>query len=451
MAKALATPLLDLGIENPNFFEGRLLTAAALRSDQEANRARQRQLGRAVGAGVVEGLWVTLLSDGADGSDPVVAVSRGLAFNRKGQALEIVKEREEIALTGAVAGSTPSDAGLFRTCSPPSGQVAATGEGVYVLVLSPASGFGAETAPMSGLGTGKIAAGCGRKSAVEGVQARLVPLNPLTVSGLGESTRELLQGQLLGATDAAGLSKLRNVLAHLCLGTEALARWPADPFATEDGEPAFAAYGALDDLRAAGRLTDCDVPLALLYWTLAGVRFVDNWSVRRRPSPPPCDETWPTLSGGRRRAEAEAAFFQFQEQAAEILSRMRNPSTITARSRFRWLPPAALVPLATSGRQGFAHPDFWTGLTLRDPTESETLYLDGARLDELFAASFTQPPIDTESGELLWIYRVRQNHPLPATAESETPCLVFASGHLPFVGTARFDVARWDRSNFGLL
>lgn len=445
MATPLATPLLDLGIENPNFFEGRLLTAAALRADQEANRARQRQLGRAIGAGVVEGLWVTLKSSGVDGSDPVVAISRGLAFNRKGQALEIAKEKQEIVLAAAAEADRPTDAGLFHPCSP-SGKVAATGEGVYLLVLSPASGYSEETAPMSGLGTGTIGAGCGRRWAVEGVQLRLVALNPLTVSDLSDATKSLLQDELLAATDAPRLSKLRNVLAHLCFGTEALTRWPADPFATESGTPALASYGALDDLRAAGRLTDCDVPLALLYWTLSGVRFLDNWSVRRCPSPPACSDDWPSLARNRRRREGAATLFQFQDHLADLLGVPGPPPSVTAKESFRWLPAVGLLPLPTSGVRGVSEASFLQDITRRDPTP----FMDGTRLRELLDLALDHPPIDLSAPEMIWTYQIRQNHP-PPPAGSVNPYVVFASGFLPFLGTARFDVARWDRSNFGLL
>jgi hypothetical protein len=456
MARDLLEPILDGGIQNPHYFEGRLLTAEALRADQNAHRARQRRLGRAAGAGVVHGLWVTIESTGGGDTPPVLAVTGGLAINGKGETLEITT-REAIALTRApkTPGSTPC---LFHDCLPPSVGLEATGEGFYVLVLSPVAGY-RERAPMSGLSEPRAGAGCGSRWAVEGVQLRLEPFDPLAASGVSDATRDLLADELLGATGEAVRSRLRNVLAHLCLGTEQLAGFAADPFARAlvpggggATRPALAAYGALDDLVAAGRLTACDVPLALLDWRLDGLAWLDNWAVRRRPAPPPTAEPFPTLSAGRRRAEAEAAFFQFQDQLATLLGGTANPAAIRVREWFRWLPAAGFLPLPGAGRRGIAHPVFWTGLTVRQPTAREpAIYLDGARLGELLAAALAQPPIDVESGEVVWTYRVRQNHPLPATGESEPPYMVFTSGHLPFLGTARFDLARWNRSNFGLL
>jgi hypothetical protein len=456
MARDLLEPILDGGIRNPYYFEGRLLTAEALRADQQAHRARQRRLGRAIGAGVVEGLFVTVESRGSGEDSPVLGIAPGLAINGKGDTLEIAT-CESIGLTRAprTPGAAPC---LFRDCIPPTVGIEATGEGFYVLVLSPVSGYG-ERAPMSGLGEPKAGAGCGSRWVIEGVQLRLEPLDPLAASGVADATRELLQDELLGATAEPRLARLRNVLAHLCLGTEQLPDFAADPFARAVApggagtRPALTTYGVLDDLAAAGRLTDCDVPLALLDWRLDGLSWLDNWAVRRRPAPPATAAAFPTLSAGRRRAEAEAAFLQFQEQLAGLLRDVPNPAAIRARESFRWLPPAGLLPLAGGARPGIAHPAFWTGLTVRgEPVPGQpALYIDGARLGELLAAALAQPPIDLESGEVIWAYRVRQNHPLPATGESEPPYLVFASGHLPFIGTARFDLARWDRSNYGLL
>ncbi len=456
MARDLLEPILDDGIRNPHYFEGRLLTAEALRADQEAHRARQRRLGRAIGAGVAEGLFVTVESRGSGQASPVLSIAPGLAINGKGDTLALAACLS-IGLTKSPAapGAGPC---LFRDCLPPSVGIEATGEGFYVLVLSPVARFG-ERAPMSGLSEPKAGAGCGSRWAIEGVQLRLEPLDPLAASGVSDATRELLQDELLGATAEPDLSRLRNVLAHLCLGTEQLPGFAVDPFARVVApgggttRPALTAYGALDDLLGRGRLSDCDVPLALLDWRLDGVSWLDNWAVRRRPAPPPTSGEWPTLSGGRQRAEAEAAFFQFQEQLAGLLRDVPNPAALRARESFRWLPPAGLVPLTGGALPGIAHPAFWTGLTVRGvPVPGEpALYIDGARLDELLAAALDHPPIDLESDEVIWAYRVRQNDPLPGNGASAPPYLVFASGHLPFAGTARFDLARWDRSNFGLL
>lgn len=66
-ARSLFDPVIDEGIRNPNWFEGRLLTAEAMRAKDKAERIRQRLLGRAIGAGIFEGLFVTRGAPDADG------------------------------------------------------------------------------------------------------------------------------------------------------------------------------------------------------------------------------------------------------------------------------------------------------------------------------------------------------------------------------------------------
>jgi len=446
--RQLLEPILDNGVSNPHYFEGRLLTAAALREDQEAHRARQRQLGRALGPGIAEGLWVTIESAGTASTPPLLRVQAGLAINGNGQTLEL--PADEIVALARTAQPAAETTGLFKTCEPPSTQVEGLGEGFYVLVISPASAFKGR-APASGLADPTAGAGCGSRSAIEGVRFRRLPFDPLTVAGVSVTTRQQLQNGLLGTTSAAGLSRLRNVIAHLCLGTEPLMRFARDPFEREaepsgGTEPALADYGVLDDMTDAGTLTECDVPIALLHWRVGGLVFVDNWAVRRRLAPASIAPSWPTLSGARRAAEAEAVLFQFQEQLAMLIDRSLSAATIRAYEYFQWLPAAGLLPLA-GARRGVDAASFLLAMKTRDPV----IYIDGARLMELFASSLTQHPIDTSAGEFMWTYRVRQNDLLPTDTGDEFPYLVFASGHSPYVGTARFDLARWDRSNFGLL
>ena len=80
-----------------------------------------------------------------------------------------------------------------------------------------------------------------------------------------------LDETLLGAPD-----RLQNAVAYQCFGIDHLADFATDPFATST-EP----QTLLDQIRGTD-LTDCDVPLAILYWTATeGVQFVDMWAVRR--------------------------------------------------------------------------------------------------------------------------------------------------------------------------
>ena len=56
MTLELLESVLENGVANSHYFNGRILTADALRDDQKASRRQRRQLGRAIGAGIVCGL-----------------------------------------------------------------------------------------------------------------------------------------------------------------------------------------------------------------------------------------------------------------------------------------------------------------------------------------------------------------------------------------------------------
>jgi hypothetical protein len=443
MARQLLEAILDNGVPNPNYFDGRLLTATALREDQDAHRSRQRHLGRAVGAGIVEGLWVTIDFAGSATAAPRLAVGSGLAINSSGHSLEL--PGDEIVALARTTTPGAAGTGLFQTCEPPTSRVEAPGDGFYVLVLSPASGFRGR-APLSGLSDPTAGPGCGSRWAMEGVRLRIEAVDPVAVSGVSSPTRQLLT-QLLGSGSDSDLSQLRNVVAHLCLGTESLVTFATDPFARDTlpgggTEPAFLNYGAIDDLIAAGRLTDCDVPLALLLWRGPNVLFVDNWAVRRRVAQAPTALAWPTLTGGRRRAESEAVLFQFQDQLASIVERLSNPTAVRARDYFHWLPAAGLLPLVGGGRaRGVDALTFFDGLTAR-----EAVFLEGARMPALVGASLHYPPVDLTSGEMLWRYLLRENRLNPT---GTPPLLLFAGGHVPYMADPQFDLSHWNFANFG--
>src|SRR6185436_20447164 len=104
-----ATVVLERAIRNATFFNGRVLTASDMQDEQTANRKQHRQLGRAIGAGVVSGMEVRLLSAGGPATTPVVAVTGGLAINREGQAIELPASEVSVAVS--------------RSTAPPPGQV----------------------------------------------------------------------------------------------------------------------------------------------------------------------------------------------------------------------------------------------------------------------------------------------------------------------------------------
>jgi hypothetical protein len=442
--RSLTQAILDSGIQNTNFFNGRILNAGDLQTDQDANRQQHEQLGLAIGAGVVHGLWVEMVSAGNGSQPPVVSVTQGLALNAEGQAVALPLD-VQVALTRATTPQSP-DAGLFADCAPPATTTTPLQAGIYILAATPASGYFGQ-APMYAFGDVNTATGCGSRYAVEGISFRLVQLDVTTLTRLSQATQTAIS-QLMTQTDAASVAKLRNWIAHICFGTEEVAGFLVDPFARTNNQSPYLTYGAIDALVASGALTTSDVPLALLYWTVQGVQFLDRWSVRRRSLPPALTTNWSLPLSRRRRAVAEAVFLQFQEQLAGIFAPGLSDAALAglqASNYFRYLPAAVPIPTNGNAERGFALQQFLNGITYRQP-----VFIEGANLHSLFDRSLAYAPIDLASGELIWTYLVRQNIQGIDNASGTPPqqYLVLASGHMPFEGEARFDVNHWDYANF---
>ena len=438
--KYLAEAITDGGISNTNFFNGRLLTAEDLRTEQTANRQQRQMLGRALGAGIIYGLEVKP-TPGAPSPVSQVTVSAGLALNRRGQPLVLTAD---VNLALAPPVDTPmAQAGLFGDCEPP--QPVVTGAGVYLLLLSPASALQGR-ALTNGLNiNGSRNPDCGQRYAVEGVQFRLVRFDPATVPGVSPARQKQIH-DLLAASTPADRSLLRNLLAHVCLATEQRLGFPRDPSAWAGGLDGPTPV-VVNPLAAAGVVTACDVPLALLFWTTAGIQFVDLGSVRRRPLPGPPTQPWPLLPGGGYPALGEAVSVQFQEQLAQLtgLGLPANQfGTVQAINYFRYLPAAGLLPVGGAA-PGFDYRQFFNTLPYRAP-----VFIEGATLEALVRTSLSYAPIDLANGELIWLYIIRENIQAidQGPAAPPAPYVIFTSGDVPFQGNARFNLARWNYSNY---
>lgn len=462
MAVNLNVPVLQGGILNTNFFNGRILSAEDLTAVQSANAQQHRQLGRALGDGVAWGFGVTL-GDNSDPTQPVLHITSGLAFNRKGDAAALASDVDLTLVTSLDVQN--AGAGLFAACQPPKTTVP-TNLDCYILTVSPASGFQG-SAPMTASSNAGFASQCASAFAVEGIQFGLLPLGVTgssdTTTLAGQATQlygtlRPLFVQLAGLTGAAALalqaqiaptlSQFRNVVAHLCFGTDSLAGFAANPLPASGGKSTYATYGALDALRAQGYLTDCAAPLALVYWTAAGIQFVDTWAVRRPLISAAASLAWPLFTGRRRPAEGLAMFLQFQNQIADLPATLGNASTgtVSANSYFRYLPPAGLIPIINGGSPaGFDYLEFFTNRTYWGP-----VFAEGAKIDSLVTQSAVFPPIDLNQQEMLWLYSVRENREAidnnPAAAPQEY--LIFANGQTAFQGKARFDLTYWNYANF---
>ena len=85
-------------------------------------------------------------------------------------------------------------------------------------------------------------------------------------------------------------------------------------------------------------------------------------------------------------------------------------------------------------------------MTFRRPA-----FINAARLESLVRDSLHFPAIDTQSGELVWLYRVRENRTaIEITKPTPAPrsYIVFASGHIPYLADAQFNLGRWNYSNY---
>ncbi len=456
----LKQPFLEQAIQDTNFFNGRLLTAEDLATLQRASHQRIELLGQAAGSGVVSGLEVSLVSDGSDGNPPVLLVTKGLAINRLGQPTLLPLD-SEVSLAKDKPDQ-PQAAGFFDVCLPAqqNGQPL-PGKGAYILAICPfvdVKGF----APRRGFGQAAKVEGCDRDLLVEGVQFRLVSLDINTLTTLSAATLQSITA-ILAKEDAASLNMLRNWLAHICFGTEELAGFVADPFILNGGISPEASYGAVDALRSQGLLDDCDVPLALVFWSATGVKFVDMWSARRRLSlvtdqpsgllslPLGAQALRPT--SGRRIAEAEAAFYQFEDQAEALIDTASNASMVNLLvgiSNFRYLPAAGYLPLVgPKTSYGFSAASFFAGVKVRNPV-TDPLYIQGPEVVPLLSESLLYPAIDLNSPEAVWLYRIHENQVAVDTGIPPVtrPYLIFANGHIPYRGNARFDLAYWNYSNF---
>jgi len=206
------------------------------------------------------------------------------------------------------------------------------GAGVYLLTIAPAQATEGR-AQTNGLDPTNVA--CNTDALVEGVQFRLLQVNQQRYLDLDITSRQF-----------------RNRLAYRCFGIEAPKSGVLNPWRVD-----LPQYGLIDELRLTG-LSDCDVPLALLYWTTSGIQFIDMWAVRRRLiEPDPVSglllsrdarkleeaTEFSFLARPRRRAEAYAMCAQFQQHSPLRATRRRSSRrTISATCRrsalCRWRP-----------------------------------------------------------------------------------------------------------------
>jgi hypothetical protein len=416
--RQLTEAILDGGVRAINFFNGRLLSGEDLTQERIGNRTLGARLGQAIGEGVAFGLEATEATEVSTPTSPVLSVASGLAINRQGQTLALA-DTTNITLVHPASGP-PVTPGTFTNCLPPQQGTSVLGTGVYLFVVSPASGSEGR-AQVNGLGNG--VATCNTRYLIEGVQFRLIQL-PLTADVLN------------------ALPLLRNQVASLCFGVTDpdRTRFLSDPL----GAP-VEQYGLLDLLRSANLLTACDVPLAVVCWVAGqGLVFIDLWSVRRRLTQPSASDPWRWIVGDRRRGEGEAMFLQFQDHIHALAANETDPGSITVTDRFNFLPPAGLVPIRDTGSpSGFNITTFFGKFASAD-----LALTDGNRVRSLIRESLEHEPIDLSSVDKVQLYLIWDNVLAVLAGTSSQLTLLFASPTLPYRGVARFGSAHWNLSRF---
>ncbi|HRW11049.1 MAG TPA: hypothetical protein P5121_38370, partial [Caldilineaceae bacterium] len=363
-------------------------------------------------SGIVSGLDV--VADNGLPNAPTVRVGKGLAVNRLGQPLELPQD----LLLDLARQQDQADlaAGLFADCGRPSSGTVALGRGLYILAMTPASGY-QERVPLVRFNEPGRADGCGDRYAVEGVQFRLVNLDLTDTDLFAAALSAQLIEYVNDNTDViVSHSRLQNIVAHLFFGVERdqLQLIEALPSVDVLTAPTMSLFEKVYEQAV---LDECDVPLALLFWTPAGLQFIDMWAVRRR-----VEQYTPSDRVGPCRATREAMLHQFLAQIARLEQALTPAERATTAlvDYFALLPPAALVPGTASG---FDIETLFSGRV-----HGRYVVVAPGVLQAIIEASLAFKPIDP--ADTVPIYLFAAAEPATEIIETASAYLLFASRQL---------------------
>ena len=432
----LQQPLKDGGIRTVNFFNGRLLSGKDLTREQDARREADARLGLSIGDGVAFGLEVARDLDLDQPAAPVLRIKAGLALNRVGQTLRL---STDVSVALARSFDAESAVCVFANCMPIAGGTYVAGAGIYLLTIASAQ-MSEGKAATNGLDPTNVR--CNTDATVEGVQFRLIEIKAPRYAGLDLASKQF-----------------RNRLAYRCFGIEAREQSAIDLWRVDAPR-----YGLIDELRDVG-LDDRDVPLALVYWNTGGIQFIDTWAARRKLLEPDALSgfsfqrdplvaedlaSFSFIARRRRLVEAHAMCAQFQQHLGDVLASAPNPATVIGPEYFRYLPPFGIVPLQSLPLRGFFEASFFSGIVRRPPPgiDQGTEFIDVRLLGALQEQALAGSPTDLAQKEFIWVYRPWQNNKAAGEGLAVQPMVAFASGLLPNLAVARFDMARLDFSNY---
>lgn len=412
----LQQPVINGSLRSTNFFNGRLVTGSDMSREQAARRDGDRRIGKAFGDGIAYGLKVGKKT--SSGNEVLISVEKGLAVSRCGQTLFLGQDTTIDLLQRF--GSVETASKTFANCQPVQPGTYAAGYGLYLLVISPAE-TSEGSAPTGGLNNSVVT--CNKDTILETVQFRLHAIDPF------------LKNETLPSTD-----KFRNYIAYRCFGTAQTKNFFKNPlgFSLEK-------YGLIDEMRK-DTLSDSEVPLAIINWTSGGLQYIEMWSVRRRINHASDDKNWTKATDDRRLGETEAMMRQFANQIEDAEPEKNNYQAIRAADFFRFLPPAGIIPQAsTLGGNGFDLNNFFQNRRLDD-----IAMIDGEQLQPLLREALTHEPIDLDSDEEIQIYFVRENFEAVRAGQIKQFSVVFAKRTIPYYGKARFnaELSNWNLSRY---
>lgn len=427
----LDKPVSGGGIETVRFFNGRLLSGGDMGREQAAQSARDALLASAIGCGVAYGL--DILQSAADRVEDgaVVTIKAGLGISPSGKLLQVATDQRLRLARTSSADEPGTGSCVFGTCVASNGARYAAGEGLYLLVASPAT-QAMGRAQVNGLPGDSSSCNVDRDVAT--CAFRLLEIRPHLYGGMLQSE-----------------PAFRNRIAYQCFGAGVQTAWPVNLAARTARHDDLVAqlfdYGLSQD----------DVPLGIIAFMvdtssatdILRIRFLDSWAVRRPCSlPDPASAISAALSSlaaPRRTAVGRAMFEQFQDHLAKLREDGATFASVTARSHFPTLPPVGVLP----GMEEAAAKAFLGGMTVRGP-----VHINAAQVEPLVRESLTAPAIRSASNEVIWLYSVAENLIEGARASGDPnrpdPYLIFAAGNLPYRADARFDLHRWNYANFAL-
>lgn len=303
------------GLRAPHYTNGRLLTAEDLQQEQQTQLEKLAHLGKAAGYGIVEGFQVSAVSNNS-----ALKVTAGLGLNRKGHLVQLAAD----SVTLPVQPVTDEDGSLrrssrFEECDDADDPTPTITSGAYLLTVSPLAQLEGSVPRKACDGTSTST--CANQWEVEGVEFKIIRLTDYK------------------APTGSRAGRNRNLLAHYFYGSDNIMELMHDPLQFPANYTGFSELSAED-------FNECDLPLAVFYWSSNKIAFIDGWAVRRRLIHPYPAKKWTANISDRRQAEGQARFLQFQDHITDLQSQFGSQTdTIRAIDQFGYLPPVGILPV----------------------------------------------------------------------------------------------------------